>query len=161
MSISVVSIGKNKDSYIKEASEEYRKRISPSVELDLVYLPDIALTKTNNQEVVIEKEGKYLDDFIEERLRKGPKPLFLIALDSRGKQFKSEEFAKVIEDKSPFFDIVCFIGGVYGLSPNIIRKANLVLSLSKMTFTHQMTRIILLEQIYRAFSIIKGKKYHY
>jgi len=161
MGISVVSVGKNKDSYIKEASEEYRKRISPFTELDLVYLPDVALTKTNNQEVVIEKEGKFIEDYIEERLRKCPKPLFLIVLDSRGKQFKSEEFAKIIEEKSSFFDIICFIGGVYGLSPNIIRKANLVLSISKMTFTHQMTRIILLEQIYRAFSIIKGKKYHY
>ena len=91
-----------------------------------------------------------------------PRSSFLIVLDENGKEFSSEKFAKYLEDKFPIGkDIIFIIGGVYGLSNRIIEKADLVLSFSRFTFTHQMIRFLLMEQLYRSFTIIKGKKYHY
>ncbi|MFA5497953.1 MAG: 23S rRNA (pseudouridine(1915)-N(3))-methyltransferase RlmH [Candidatus Cloacimonadia bacterium] len=161
MGISIVSVGKNKDRYIKEVSDEYCKRLSPFSKVDLVYLPDVPLTKSSNREIVVDKEGKIIENYLNERLKKSSKPLFLVTLDYKGTQYSSEDFAKIIEEKNSSLDLIFIIGGVYGLSQNILNRADLHLSLSKMTFTHQMTRIILLEQIYRSFTIINGKKYHY
>ena len=85
----------------------------------------------------------------------------VIALDENGKQLKSVEFAQLLAKQKGKNDIVFIVGGVYGLSQKILNKTNLVLSFSKFTFTHQMIRMILSEQLYRAFTIMEGKKYHY
>jgi 23S rRNA (pseudouridine1915-N3)-methyltransferase len=85
----------------------------------------------------------------------------VIALDENGQQLSSLKFAKFLQKKLNYGNLVFIIGGVYGLSTDILKRANLVLAFSKFTFTHQMIRLLFMEQIYRAFTIINNKKYHY
>jgi len=150
----IVCIGKTKQGFIEEGIEEYRKRIESYYPLKLETLPDVKLTDTINPELVKEKEGELL----EKKMQSGG---FNIVLDERGKQFSSLAFSGLINDRLGKGEIIFIIGGVYGLSEKIRNKADLLLGLSDFTFTHQMIRMILLEQIYRAVTIIKKKKYHY
>ena len=154
MTFRIVCIGKTKQGFIEEGIEEYRKRIESYYPLKLETLPDVKLTDTINPELVKEKEGELL----EKKMQSGG---FNIVLDERGKQFSSLAFSGLINDRLGKGEIIFIIGGVYGLSEKIRNKADLLLGLSDFTFTHQMIRMILLEQIYRAVTIIKKKKYHY
>jgi 23S rRNA (pseudouridine1915-N3)-methyltransferase len=161
MAIKVICVGKNKDTYIKLAISEYLRRITIFSPIELIYLPDATLTKTNNKEIVKQKEGEQIAKAITQIENQPVKRPFIIALDSNGKRVDSLEFALQIENVFRDNEIVFIIGGAYGLDDSVKKSANLLLSLSQLTFTHQLTRIILLEQIYRAYTIIKGKKYHY
>lgn len=158
MKIRIIQIGKTKDSYLEEGISEFTKRLSPYVKLEIVTLKEVMASKAFTKEHCKEVEG-------EEILRvlngKGDNVGAIIALDEHGKEFTSVEFSQFL---GKFFDrgdrINFIIGGPYGLAENVRKKANTLCAFSKMTFTHQMIRLFLLEQIYRGVSIIKGKEYH-
>jgi len=154
MKIKILALGKSKQKFIEEGLQEYLKRLTKYAKIDFKILADVKLTKTNSIEIVKEKEAI----IVEKQLMEYD---FVIALDENGTQFSSKDFAKLIEKQKGKSNVVFIIGGVYGLSSKILSKANLILSFSKFTFTHQMIRFILTEQLYRAFTILEGKKYHY
>ncbi len=146
MRIRIIEVGKTKDSYISQGVSEYLKILSPYAQVEIV---DVKAEKT----VELEAE-KILKQIKEDN--------FVVALDENGKQFSSIEFADEMKKfKDSGQSIVFVIGGAFGLGDAVKKRANLVLSFSKMTFTHQMIRLILLEQIYRAVCIILGKEYHH
>ena len=150
--IRIICVGKTKQNYIKDALDEYLKRASAYIKINVDVLPDVKLKKSNNIEMVKQAEGEQI-------LKKLKPSLLTVALDEHGTQMTSVNFAKFIEKNN--YKIQFIIGGVYGLSENILAKSDKVLSFSKSTFTHQMIRVILSEQLYRACTIINGKKYHY
>ena len=155
MKIKIICLGKTKQQFIGEGIREYQKRITKYHKLDWQILPDIKLTGSKTIEIVKEQEAMILEKNL-------PTSSLIIVLDEGGNEFSSQKFAKYLEDKLLIGkDILFIIGGVYGLSKRILQKADLVLSFSRFTFTHQMIRFLLAEQIYRSFTIIKGKKYHY
>ena len=155
MNIKVICLGKTKDNFISKGIAEYQKRIGRYGKLSWTILADVKLTGSNSVEIVKEKEAEII-------LKKIHSRDFVIALDERGKQFSSPNFAKYLERISVNGKSITFIiGGVYGLAENVRQRADLILSFSEFTFTHQMIRMLLAEQIYRAFTIINGKKYHY
>jgi len=151
----IICLGKTKQKFIKDGIDEYQKRISKYVKLDWLILPDVKLTGNNTIENIKEQEAEII-------IKKLPLSSFIIVLDETGKEFSSVKIAKFIENKlNTKKEVIYIIGGVYGLSNKILTKADLVLSFSRFTFTHQMIRLLLLEQLYRSFTIIKNKKYHY
>jgi len=150
--IKIICLGKTKQKFIKDGINEYLKRISSQFKMDFLILPDVKLSKNNSVEIVKKKEAEILQKHISFEN-------FLIVLDEKGKNFSSLEFADFLQKSGKNIDFI--IGGVYGLGENIKRKADLILSFSSFTFTHQMIRLLLTEQIYRAITIIDGKKYHY
>ena len=150
--MTIIVISKTKEKFFQASEREFIKRLSAFAKLDILILP---AKKNGSQSEIIESEGKTI-------LAKIKKDDFVIALDKSGKQFTSEEFAKKFESlQNQAQNIVFVIGGTYGLNSNILDRANLVLSFSQMTFTHEMIRTILLEQIYRAHTILNNKPYHY
>ncbi|MFO7896938.1 MAG: 23S rRNA (pseudouridine(1915)-N(3))-methyltransferase RlmH [Candidatus Cloacimonadales bacterium] len=155
MNFKIICLGKTKQSFIKQGIAEYQKRIGRFGKLSWKILPDIKLTASNNIAQVKAQEAEIILKNLNPRD-------FLIALDEKGEQFSSPalaaKFQKIsVGGKSP----VLVIGGVYGLDKSICQKADLLLSFSQLTFTHQMIRLLVAEQIYRALTIIKNKKYHY
>ena len=155
MRIKIVCLGKTKQKFIEEGIKEYQKRISKYIRLDWQILPDIKLAGNKTIGIVKDKEADILE-------KSFPASSFIIVLDENGKEYSSDKFAKYLEEKlNTGKNIVFVIGGVYGLSERILKRADLVLSFSRFTFTHQMIRFLLLEQLYRLFTIIRGKKYHY
>jgi 23S rRNA (pseudouridine1915-N3)-methyltransferase len=138
MKIRIIAVGKLKKGYVAQGVNDFKERIAHYTSLEII-------------EVEQENMPKYLSEKV-----------FNIALDRNGKQFNSEDFAKFIEDKMVYFnkDLVFFIGGADGFSGDFIKSCDFSLSFSKMTFPHEIARLFLLEQIYRAFTIIKGEQYH-
>lgn len=156
MSITILAIGKNKDEYITLAENEYVKRLSGfcSLKIETVSTPKYKMNQS--VEKIKESEGKVF-------LAALPDQCYVIALDEVGKQYTSKDFARqlnriLVSQNKPLYFL---IGGPYGFSKEIKDRADELISLSQLTFTHQMVRIILLEQLYRAFTILRGKKYHY
>jgi len=149
--IKILCVGKIKEKFFKEAIEEYIKRISKYTKIEIIEVNDIDL---NNKNLNLEKEKDNLMKYINEKD-------LIVTLEIDGKQFTSEEFSNLI-DKSliNYSNITFIIGGSYGLHDDIKNKSNIKLSFSKMTFPHQLFRIILLEQIYRGFKILKNESYH-
>lgn len=158
MKIKLYVIGKIKENYLKEGINEYINRIRPYAQLEIIEVNDEPVKDNPSLaeiEIVKNKEG--------EKILKLLKPGdYLISLDLGKKQFTSPEFAKYLESKFVAGgSVISFvIGGSYGLSDALKERANDAISLSNMTFLHQMTRLILLEQIYRAFKIIRNEVYH-
>lgn len=146
--IKIICVGKIKESYYKDALEEYLKRLKKYVKLELIELPDYNydITKTTTE------EGKKILDKISDKD-------FVITMEIEGKQLDSLEFSKLIDDNISN-NMVFVIGGSYGLSNEVKKRANVSLSFSRLTFPHQLFRIILLEQIYRAYRIINNESYH-
>lgn len=151
-------MGKLKESYWREAEAEYKKRLGPWVKLTIRELREESFEEKNNFDIIKKKEAVKIMTELDKI-----KDSFIIALDEHGKNFSSLQFAKYFNNLTigQFNNFVFIIGGPLGLADSILKKANLKLSLSNFTFTHQMVRIFLLEQIYRALTIISGKKYHY
>ena len=158
MKIRIIAIGKIKEKYLKEGIEEYVNRIRPYSQIEIVEVNDESIVDNPNDSEIkkaIDKEG--------ERVLKLLKPSdYLIGLDLNKKELDSVEFASFLEKKFVLggSNINFVIGGSYGLSDELKKRCNDSISLSKMTFLHQMTRLILLEQIYRAFKINKNETYH-
>lgn len=153
MKICIIQVGKTKDSYLEEGMAEFVKRIGPFASLQFVTLRDVPPSKTFPTAKCIEEEG--------EQIFKKLSDDFVVALDERGGQKSSVEFAEFLRGhKDSGHGVTFVIGGAFGLSDVVKKRADLILSFSKMTFTHQMIRLFLMEQIYRGLSIIAGKEYH-
>ncbi|TXC89588.1 23S rRNA (pseudouridine(1915)-N(3))-methyltransferase RlmH [Metabacillus litoralis] len=158
MNISIITIGKLKEKYLKQGIDEYLKRLSAYAKLDIIELPDEkAPENLSETEMVIvkEKEGERI-------LSKISDDTHVIALAIEGKMKTSEQLAKEIDQLATYgkSKIAFIIGGSLGLSQQVMKRANDTLSFSKMTFPHQLMRLILLEQVYRAFRINRGEPYH-
>ena len=155
MKINVLVVGDLKEKYLVEACKEYIKRISRFHAITITTIDEEKLLKTPNEADIskaLVKEGARI-----EKLLKG----YVVVLDVQGEQLDSPKFAKIIENSALSYDTITFvIGGSYGLSDNIKRLANLRLGFSKMTFPHQLFRVMLLEQIYRATTITNNILYH-
>lgn len=158
MNIKIITVGKIKEKFMRSAIDEYTKRLSRYCKLEIIEVadektPDNASEK--EEEAIKEKEGVKVRSYIKDTD-------YVIALDLSGKDMTSEQFSKKIESlglegKS---NIVFLIGGSLGISSETLKRADTKISFSKMTFPHQLFRIMLLEQIYRGFRIMKGEPYH-
>ena len=160
MKISVIAVGKIKESFFREAISEYSKRLSKFCNINIVEVDEV-VAKVENESGIkksIEDEGRNITAKLDAFAKNG----FVFALDIDGKELSTIDFKnKISEIKlSGVSDIAFVIGGSYGLSDEIKKRANMRLSFSKMTFPHQLFRVILLEQIYRAFKIENNEPYH-
>jgi 23S rRNA (pseudouridine1915-N3)-methyltransferase len=153
--LNFIMVDRTRASYIREGEEEYLERIKRFVNCKWTEVKPVKITRGISDEEVIYKEGEH----IIEKIEHGD---YLIALDKDGRQYSSEGFASLLRGLSyENRGQICFIiGGPLGLSKDIKKRADLIISLSEMTLTHEMVRLILTEQIYRAFTIIGGHKYH-
>lgn len=158
MKITIIQVGKTKQSFFQESEQEYLKRLQPYAKIEIITLKEGQGSKNNpsEKEIFKQKEGQ-------EILKHLPNKIFLVILDERGQSFSSLKFAEILKQKMDKGEshITFVIGGAFGLSSEILGKANLQLSFSQFTFTHEMIRTLLLEQLYRVFTIIQGKTYHY
>ncbi len=155
MQIRIIAVGKVKENWQKEGIADLIRRLSPYATITIVEVPDQKYSSPGEQPSAIRKEGAALLAAIKD-------PALCIGLDPAGKGMPSEAFADLlrIHEISGRGDIVFCIGGADGLSAEVKASADLLLSLSQMTFTHTMARLLLLEQIYRGFRIIRGEPYH-
>ena len=155
MNIKIIALGKIKEKFLKDGIDEFLKRLLPYASVEIVELPAIEIKDEHLTERVLREEGEKILSVIKPQS-------FVITLEIQGKMLSSEEFAKKIVDitNDGVGEIVFVIGSSCGISKNVSNRANLRLSMSKMTFLHQFARLILIEQIYRAFKIIKGETYH-
>lgn len=158
MSITVICVGKIKEKYLKSAIDEYTKRLSRYCKLNIIELSDEKTpdNASGKEEVLIKvKEGDAI-------LKNIKDSMFVIALELKGNMLSSEEFSYYINDLGVKGEsnIVFVIGGSLGLSKRVLERSNYRLCFSKMTFPHQLFRVMLLEQIYRGFRIISGEPYH-
>ncbi|UMY64581.1 MULTISPECIES: 23S rRNA (pseudouridine(1915)-N(3))-methyltransferase RlmH [unclassified Flavobacterium] len=156
MNIRLIAIGKTDDKHLLALIDEYVKRLSFYVRFDLEILPDIKNAKNLSEAQQKEKEGEAI-------LAKLQSSDHLILLDERGKSFSSVGFSEELQKRmnAGVRTLVFVIGGPYGFSDTVYRRANGMLSLSAMTFSHQMVRLFFVEQVYRAFTILKGEPYHH
>ena len=156
MKIVLLVIGKTDKDFVKTGMEEYQKRLVHYLPFEMKIIPDIKNTKNLSENQQKQKEG----ELILEKIKAGDT---LILLDEGGKEFSSVAFSNFIEQKmvGGIKNLVFVIGGPYGFSEDVYRNAQGKVSLSKMTFSHQMIRMIFTEQLYRAMTIIKGEPYHH
>ena len=149
--IKIITVGQIKEKYLKDAIEEYSKRLKKYTTLELIEVKDEGLLPPTQ---TMEKEAEKIKKHINEKD-------YIITLEIEGKELTSEEFSKKIEDIMIINSNITFIiGGSYGIDKSIKELAKVHLSFSKMTFPHQLFRVLLLEQIYRAFKIINNESYH-
>jgi len=152
--IKVIHVGKTKDSYVKEGMSEFVKRIGAFANLEFVEVREVVTSATFTKGKCMEQEGVGILKTIKE-------DEFVFVLDEGGRQYGSVEFAELISEKKDLGTTITFvIGGPFGLDMDVKKRADVLFSMSKMTFTHQMIRLFLLEQIYRGLCIIHGKEYH-
>jgi 23S rRNA (pseudouridine1915-N3)-methyltransferase len=155
MRITLIESGKTRDSFIREGVELFRKRVVRYVPFNIETLPDLKNTRSMTMKEVQEKEGELLL----KRLKPGD---FMILLDERGMEFNSISFAEYLNSLEGRVNQLLFvIGGPYGFSGEVYERADARLSLSKLTFSHQLVRVIFMEQLYRAYTILKGEPYHH
>lgn len=156
MQIKLLAVGKTDHSAIQSLIEEYIKRVNFYIKFDFEIIPDLKNTKSISQAIQKEKEGELI-------LKKISNSDELILLDENGKQYSSLDFSDFIQKKmnSGLKQLIFVIGGPYGFSDAVYQRANSKLSLSKMTFSHQMVRVFSIEQLYRAFTILRNEPYHH
>lgn len=158
MKITLLTVGKIKERYLKDAIAEYSKRLSKYCRLEIIEVADEKTSEHASETVensIREKEGERLLKYL-------PDNAFLITLEIQGHLLTSEELAEKIEQSgiSGVSHIVFVVGGSIGLGRNVLKRSDYALSFSHMTFPHQLMRVILLEQIYRSYRIIQGEPYH-
>lgn len=156
MKITLLAVGKTDDSRIEQLTQMYVERLKHYINFELEIIPDLKNTKNLREDQQKNEEGKLILDKLE-------KSDFVTLLDERGKKLSSLQFAELINKRSVsgLKRLVFIIGGPYGFSSNVYQRANSKLSLSDMTFSHQMVRLFATEQIYRAFTILKNEPYHH
>ena len=156
MKIKLLAIGKTDNKHLIQLIEEYQNRLKHYIKFELEVIPDIKNVKNLSEVQQKEKEGALI-------LSKLQNTDDLVLLDNKGKHFTSIEFSQYLQKKmnSGIKQLVLVIGGPYGFSDSIYKKAIAKISLSKMTFSHQMIRLFTVEQIYRAFTILKNEPYHH
>lgn len=156
MKITLLTVGKTDKDWVKQGMDIYLSRLKHYIPFSVVEIPELKNVSALTKNQIKTREG--------ELILKNVRPTDdLILLDERGKEYTSVELAKVIQDKISYAgkDMVYVIGGAYGFSEAVYSRANSKISLSRMTFSHQMVRAIFVEQIYRAFTIMKGEPYHH
>ena len=158
LSIKIIAIGDLKEKYLRDACEEYKKRLSAWAKVEELALKEEKLPDNPTEAQIkagLEAEEKKIFEKI------SPKS-YVIAMCVEGKQLSSEEYAKKIEEitNCGYSEIVLIIGSSFGMTDAVKQRANFRLSISKLTFPHQLMRVILMEAVYRGFNIIKGTKYH-
>ena len=155
MRITLIESGKTRDSFIREGVELFRKRVAHYVPFNIETLPDLKNTRSMTMKEVQEKEGEMLL----KRLKPGD---FMILLDERGMEHNSISFAEYLNGLEGRVNQLLFvIGGPYGFCNEVYERADARISLSKLTFSHQLVRVIFMEQLYRAYTILKGEPYHH
>ena len=153
--IRIIVVDRTRSPFLAEGEAFYLKRLQNYAQVEWIEVKPVKMTKGRPEEEILRLEGQAL-------IRKrGPKD-HLVALDRTGRQYGSEEFAGRLEKVAlnASGGITFMIGGPLGLSGDVLAESDEILSLSRFTFTHEMSRVLLLEQIYRAFTILKGEKYH-
>jgi len=156
MKLGIVCMGKTRERYIQEGIAKYVRYIKPYADITLKELKEEKIQNLREAPVIRKKEAERIFNAL-------PEGALLIALDERGQEFSSHEFASFLNTmaESGTREAVFTLGGAMGLDESVTKKANKVLAMSRWTFTHEMARLVLLEQLYRAFTIIQGKTYHY
>ncbi|SFC49358.1 23S rRNA (pseudouridine1915-N3)-methyltransferase [Flagellimonas taeanensis] len=156
MQITLIAIGKTDKAELEQLIDLYEKRLKHYIKFEFVVLPDIKNSKNLSEAQQKEKEGELI-------LSQLQPTDTLILLDEKGKQYSSLEFADYLQKKmnSGLKNLVLAIGGPYGFSDAVYAKCNGKISLSKMTFSHQMVRLFLVEQLYRGFTILRNEPYHH
>ena len=156
MRISLILVGKTTDSIVEKGIEKYLKRMKRYIQFKIDIIPALKNTKNMNEAEIKLKEGELI-------LNKLNPSDFLVLLDENGKEMTSVQFASFVEKSMlrSVKNLVFVVGGAYGFSDAVYKKANQKIALSQMTFSHQIIRMIFLEQIYRAFTIINKEPYHH
>ncbi len=156
MKIKLLAIGKTDDKNLQQLIETYKNRLKHYIKFEITIIQDIKNVKNLSENQQKEKEGELI-------LKQLQPTDQLILLDEKGKEFRSIEFAKFLQKKmnSGIKQLVLVIGGPYGFSDAVYKKSNGKISLSKMTFSHQMIRLFVVEQLYRGFTILKNEPYHH
>lgn len=156
--INIICVGKLKEKYLQDALAEYSKRLSKYCNLNIIELQDEKLPNNLNDSLIKQIKSKESNNILS-HIEKGS---YVLALDLKGKQYSSEEFSQKITNISlnSSSNITFVIGGTLGLDENVLNNSNELICFSKMTFPHQLIRIFLLEQIFRAFKISNNETYH-
>jgi 23S rRNA (pseudouridine1915-N3)-methyltransferase len=156
MKVALVLVGKTVNKHFVELIDEYAGRVKHYIGFDIITIPELKNTKSLSVDQQKQQEG----DLILKQLQAGD---HVVLLDEHGKEFRSVEFSSYMEQKMQTVNkrLVFVIGGPYGFSSDVYGKANEKISLSKMTFSHQMVRLIFVEQLYRAMTIMRGEPYHH
>lgn len=154
MKIKLLVVGKTSDNFLESLISNYIKRINYYVKFELIELNNLKIKKVSHNEIKKKEGNKIL-----EKINKDDQ---VILFDERGKTYSSTDFSKFIENSLVISkkNIVFVVGGAYGFSENIYMRSNSTISLSKMTFSHQIIRLFIVEQLYRAFTIINDHPYH-
>lgn len=153
MRVTIIAVGRLKERHWREAADEYRKRLGPYARLEVIEIPDRDVTADEGRALAAEADGI---------LRATPPGAVVVALDPRGRERSSEEFASWLERLGVDGEshVAFIVGGAAGLHPDVFAHAGERLSFGPMTLPHQLARVVLLEQIYRAFRINRGEPYH-
>jgi 23S rRNA (pseudouridine1915-N3)-methyltransferase len=156
MKVALVLVGKTVNKHFVELIDEYAGRVKHYIGFDIITIPELKNTKSLSADQQKQQEG----ELILKQMQAGD---HVVLLDEHGKEFRSVEFSSYMEQKMQAVNkrLVFVIGGPYGFSPDVYGRANEKISLSKMTFSHQMVRLIFVEQLYRAMTIIRGEPYHH
>ncbi|MDR1761288.1 MAG: 23S rRNA (pseudouridine(1915)-N(3))-methyltransferase RlmH [Bacteroidales bacterium] len=153
--IVLVMVGKTTEAYVEEAVREYVRRLAFYVSFEMLVIPELKDIKNTPVPIQKQKEGELI-------LRKLQDADEVILLDEKGHEYTSVAYANFIEKKlAANKRIVFVIGGPFGFSPEVYKRANVMVSFSRMTFSHQIIRILFAEQLYRSFTIIRGESYHH
>lgn len=156
MKITLLTIGKTEDKYLLEGMEKYLKRLKHYIQFKVQELPELKNTKSLSQDQQKSKEAELIFKHISNTDN-------LILLDEKGQELSSSNFSGFLNKKmiGSVQHLVFVVGGPYGFDPSIYNRADDKISLSRMTFSHQMVRLFFIEQVYRAFTILKGEPYHH
>jgi 23S rRNA (pseudouridine1915-N3)-methyltransferase len=156
MRLNVICVGKTRERFIQDGIAKYERYLRPYADIEIKTLKEEKIGDLRDAPLVRKKEA--------ERILKTASPdALVIALDERGQEFTSHEFAVLVNRalESGTREMVFILGGAMGLDERVTKRASTIMALSRWTLTHEMARLVLLEQLYRAFTIIKGKTYHY
>ena len=156
MKITLLVVGKTEDKYLLEGMEKYLSRLKHYISFNLVVLPELKNTKSLTEAQQKSKEAELI-------LKQLSNPDLVVLLDEKGKKYTSVSFSNYLNKQmiGSVQHLIFVIGGPYGFDESIYKRANGSISLSEMTFSHQMVRLFFVEQLYRAFSILKGEPYHH
>ena len=156
MKVKLICVGKTGKAFLEEGEKHYKNRLKHYVSFEMIVLPDVKNAKKLTEEQIKDKEGELILNKINSNER-------IILLDENGKTFSSTEFADFIQKQfnQGGHGIVFVIGGPYGFSEELCKKSYAKVSLSRLTFSHQMVRMFFIEQLYRAMTILKGEPYHH
>lgn len=155
MRLTLIAVGHISEPFIRQGCQIYEQRIGHYVNFRALIIPEEKIKDEKNKEIILRREGQ--------RIRaKLPKEAFKVMLDEKGKLFTSKELASFLGEffQAPAKEIFFILGGPLGLAEELKKEGNLVLALSPLTLTHGLARVLLLEQIYRAFTILRGEPYH-